>query len=388
VLKRNGNKSDRPGFRFLHLWLRRVIATMEKHKESVSLAGGLSREAAVWAIRFFIGREPLSEAEIEFHQRHSSLDSLRIAFAKTAEFRHFYVKEVERQYAWAVPLFLLEPPLNEALPRKFHSPSLANPTSQLCTENQFTESLHGELCGQLGEDPSRLHRKIWEFTWIAAVLKKSGLLRKGTKGLGFGVGQEPLPVFFARHGIEVLATDAPATAIEGHGWETTGQHASSLEALRRPSLLDNNLFDTLVSFQSADMNSISDDLTGFDFCWSACCFEHLGSIDHGLDFVEQSLKTLRPGGVAIHTTEFNLSSNEETFEHPTLSLFRKRDIEALYDRLIAAGHKPWPLNFHPGTGPSDAYIDLPPYGMPHLKLEVASYVTTSIGLVIEKGSSS
>jgi hypothetical protein len=239
----------------------------------------------------------------------------------------------------------------------------------------------------MGANPSHLHRKIWEFTWISAVLRKSGLLRKGNKGLGFGVGQEPLPVFFARHGIEILATDAPNAAIEGHGWETTGQHASSLEPLRRPQLLDDNLFDKLVSFRPADMNNISGDLKGFDFCWSACCFEHLGSIEHGLTFVEQSLKTLRPGGLAIHTTEFNLSSNDATFEHPSLCLFRKRDIEALYDRLISAGHKPWPLNFHPGTGPADAYIDLPPYGLPHLKLEVASYATTSIGLVIQKGES-
>ena len=81
----------------------------------------------------------------------------------------------------------------------------------------------------------------------------------------------------------------------------------------------------------------------------------------------------------------NSSSNQDTFTHPVLSLFRKQDIETLYSRLISAGHKPWPLNFHPGTGPADAYIDLPPYGSsPHLKLEVNAYVTTSIGLVIEK----
>ena len=348
----------------------------------------LSREAVVLAFRFFIGRDPLNDDEIEFHRGHGNLDSLRIAFARTAEFRNFYTKEVVGHSEWAVPLFLLEPSQNPSLPIRFHSPSLADPSSQLCTENQLMEPLHVELCRQLDENSSLLHRKIWEFTWIGAVLRKSGLLRKGSKGLGFGVGRESLPVFFARHGVKVLATDAPAAVIEGHGWENTGQHASSLEPLRRPNLLDNKEFDRLVSFRPADMNNISNDLTGFDFCWSACCFEHLGSIEHGLTFVEQSLKTLRPGGLAIHTTEFNLSSNEATFEHPTLSLFRKRDIEALYERLISAGHKPWPLNFHPGTGPADAYVDLPPYGMPHLKLEAASYVTTSIGLVVEKGGGS
>ena len=355
--------------------------------KAVSSPDLVSREAAIWAIRLFIGRDPINDDEINFHRGHVSLDSLRLAFARTVEFRNFYTKKVVGHPEWSVPLFLLEPTQNLSLPRRFQSPSLTEPCSQLCTENQFLEPLHSELCEMMGTNPSHLHRKIWEFTWIAAVLRKSGLLRRGNKGLGFGVGQEPLPVFFARHGVEILATDAPNAAIEGHGWETTGQHASSLEPLRRPQLLDNNQFDKLVSFRPADMNNISGDLKGFDFCWSACCFEHLGSIEHGLTFVEQSLKTLRPGGLAIHTTEFNLSSNDATFEHPSLCLFRKRDIEALYDRLISAGHKPWPLNFHPGTGPADAYIDLPPYGLPHLKLEVASYATTSIGLVIQKGAS-
>ena len=111
----------------------------------------------------------------------------------------------------------------------------------------------------------------------------------------------------------------------------------------------------------------------------------MGSIEKGLDFVRNSLKTLKPGGLAIHTTEFNLTSNEDTFEHPTLSLFRKRDIESLYGRLIEEGHQPWSLNLFPGNGKIDAHVDLPPFALPHLKLQVSRYVTTSIGLVVQKG---
>jgi hypothetical protein len=32
----------------------------------------------------------------------------------------------------------------------------------------------------------------------------------------------------------------------------------------------------------------------------------------------------------------------------------------------------------------DEHIDLPPYSLPHLKLELQNYTTTSIGLVITK----
>jgi SAM-dependent methyltransferase len=351
------------------------------------LGDRVSREAAAWAIRLFLGREPSNDEEIEFHRAHQNLHSLRAAFSQTGEFKKFYESLRPSPETWAAPLFLLEPPHDERISVRFQPPNLSDPCSQLCTESQFREPLHSEFCYFLGVDPTLLHRKNWEWVWIAAVLKRRGYLREGIKGLGFGVGSEPLPVFFARSGIQVLATDAPTEAIEWQGWHSTHQHAASLEPLRRPHLLTDDEFDRLVRFQAVDMNHIPAELRGFDFCWSSCCLEHLGSIEHGLTFVEESLRTLRPGGLAIHTTEFNLSSNQDTFAHPTCSLFRKQDIEALYSRLITAGHKPWPLNFYPGAGPADAYIDLPPYGSPlHLRLELASYVSTSIGLVIEKNS--
>jgi SAM-dependent methyltransferase len=341
-----------------------------------------SRQAISWAIRLFLGREPRNAKEISAHEGHKDLASLRRTFAETAEFRAFLLSFSP----WTFPVFLLEPPTNPSIPTILRSPSLAEPTSQLCTEAQFQEDLHTEFCKALAIDPAFMHRKVWEFTWIMAVLRKADLLLAGKRGLGFGVGNEPLSAFFAKRGIEVLATDAPPETIAGQGWDTTGQHASSREQLWRPDLVDRDSFEKCVSFAFVDMNNIPDNFSGFDFCWSACSFEHLGSIEKGLDFVSNSLKALKPGGIAIHTTEFNLTSNEDTFEHPTLSLFRKRDIESLYGRLIEEGHQPWPLNLFPGNGKIDAFVDLPPFALPHLKLQVNRYVTTSIGLVVQKGA--
>ena len=341
----------------------------------------VSNEAIIWAIRMMLGREPRNAKEIEQFHQYTDVDNLRRALAETPEFQSF----LSSLKPWAAPLFLLEPPTNRAIPAVFRPPSLAAPTSQLCTEAQFHDELHSKICQALAIPSNHLHRKTWEFVWIVAVLHKAGLLRAGQRGLGFGVGNEPLPAFFARVGIEVLASDAPSEVIDGHGWETTGQHAAGREQLFRPNILDRETFDKRVSFAPVDMNDIPENFTGFDFCWSACCFEHLGSIEKGLDFVRNSLKTLKLGGLALHTTEFNLTSNDDTFEHPTLSLFRKRDIESLYARLIEEGHKPWPLNFFPGLGQVDAYVDLPPFTLPHLKLQLDKYVSTSIGLVVQKG---
>ncbi|MCA3349468.1 MAG: class I SAM-dependent methyltransferase [Roseomonas sp.] len=340
-----------------------------------------SQEAIEWAIRLFVGREP-HFGEVAAHQGHANLDSLRRAFAETAEFRAFLLSFSP----WTVPVFLLEPPANSSIPMLLRPPTLAEPTSQLCTEAQFREDLHTEFCTALDIDPTHMHRKIWEFAWIMAVLRKADLLRPDKRGIGFGVGNEPFPAFLAKLGIEVMATDAPSAIIAGQGWDTTGQHASSREQLWRPNIVDRESFEKYVSFTFADMNHIPDSFCGFDFCWSACSFEHLGSIEQGLDFVRNSLKTLKPGGLAIHTTEFNLTSNQDTFEHPSLSLFRKQDIERLYERLIQEGHQPWPLNLFPGNGKIDAFVDLPPFSLPHLKLNVSKYVTTSIGLVVQKSS--
>jgi hypothetical protein len=87
------------------------------------------------------------------------------------------------------------------------------------------------------------------------------------------------------------------------------------------------------------MNHIPSHLADrFDFCWSTCSFEHLGSLEHGLRFVENSIGTLKVGGIAVHTTEFNLSSDADTLESPNLSVYRRRDIEKLVKALEQAGH--------------------------------------------------
>ena len=92
-----------------------------------------------------------------------------------------------------------------------------------------------------------------------------------------------------------------------------------------------------VKLRSVDMNSIPDDIEGYDFTWSACAFEHLGSIDKGLEFVKNSLKCLKPGGIAVHTTEFNASSDQNTLTSGPTVLFRKKDLELLGEEKCARG---------------------------------------------------
>ena len=139
---------------------------------------------------------------------------------------------------------------------------------------------------------------------------------------------------------------------------------------------------------AVDMNNIPSDLGAHDFVWSCCALEHLGSLKAGLDFIVNSAKSLRPGGLGIHTTEFNVSSEEKTFESQGLSLYRRKDFFELCDRLFETGCSVLPMNFHTGTLPEDKYIDQPPYGTQaertHLKLMVEEFAITSFGLVLRR----
>ncbi|MBP0445242.1 hypothetical protein J8J14_10665 [Roseomonas sp. SSH11] len=328
----------------------------------------LPPEAVIWAFRLLLGREP-SPGEIHAHRGHASPAALRRALLPEA---------------YSAPLWLLARPSSPLIPWRLEPPSLGRPVSQLCTAAQFDEPEYAAWCAAIGEAP-RPHRKQWEFCWILAALQAAGAIRPGACALGFGVGTEPLPAMLAAQGVQVTATDAPVDLIAGEGWQSTNEHASDLMALFRPGLVEERAFRERVAFRPVDMNAIPPDLRGFDACWSSCCFEHLGGIEAGLDFVENSLETLRPGGVAVHTTEFNLGSNDATLETPGLSYFRRKDIERLLERLAARGHMIWPLNLHPGDSPLDAHIDTPPYALPHIKLEALGCVSTSVGIVVQRG---
>lgn len=256
--------------------------------------------------------------------------------------------------------------------------------SESCSSHHFLFSCYQYWCDQIKEAP-RYHRKQWEFVYVLQALWERGLLAPEKRGLGFGVGREPLTAVMAAHGCNVVATDLDAEAQTIADWTETAQHSATLEDLNERGICPNEAFANQVSFQPVNMNNIPSDLQGFDFCWSACCFEHLGSIRAGLAFYENSLKTLKPGGYAVHTTEINLSSNEQTLDNDGTVLFRRRDLEELIANLRAQGHYCEPLLIHHGSQPVDGFVDTPPHRSdPHLRIALAQYVTTSVGIITRK----
>lgn len=260
-------------------------------------------------------------------------------------------------------------------------PSIAAPVSQMCTTSQFEEPDYRRLAMLLLMKP-RLHRKQWEFIYILRCIESMGMIAPGRRGLVFGVGQEKLPSLFASRDCKIVATDLPSEESQGH-WAGGNQHADSLEKVFHEKIVSRETFFANASFRPVNMNRIPDDLTGFDFCWSSCALEHLGSLKHGLDFIRNSLKCLKPGGIAVHTTEFNLGSEFETLETGPCVVYRKSDLLAFADDMKAQGHK-IELNLNPGNEPADYMIDRDRNADIHLRLYVANKILgTSIGLFIQ-----
>lgn len=231
----------------------------------------------------------------------------------------------------------------------------------------------------------RLHRKLWELCYVPQVLQLHGMLKPGKKGIGFGVGCEPLPALFAKYGCEIVASDQDFSNALKDGWVATDQYAMEKGKLNCLNICDPVNFNRLVELKSIDMNHFDESIGKFDFAWSCCSLEHLGSLKAGMDFIKNTVKCLNSGGIAVHTTEFNLSSNKDTVKIGGNVIYREKDIIKLAIELTILGYEVLPLNFNSGSGPFENYVDLPPYSQDaHLRLLLSNYTCTSFGIIIKK----
>lgn len=257
---------------------------------------------------------------------------------------------------------------------KDFSEALANttddfkPTSRICRSSDIYSEWHRALSLLLRADNYKL-RKVWEWTFTIKVLHSFGLLRDDAVGLGFGCGTEPLPSVFANFVQHLVATDAPYEVIDGKGWSNTSQHTTDLEKIKYEWLAPREKLDTAITLRYVDMNNIPSELhNNYDFVWSSCALEHLGSKKAGLKFIVDSCKCLKVGGVAIHTTEYDLSSQSKIDNWQTV-LFNKEDFtKKLSDQIanlslsIPGSHfKLLELDLDRGHAFIDGFVDIPPY---------------------------
>jgi len=260
--------------------------------------------------------------------------------------------------------------------------------SQICNMEFFGLPLF-QYWMELLKIAPRIYRKYWEFVYIAQALYENGMLMPGKYGLGLACGKEPLPALFAAMGCRILATDLDANDARAAEWIAGDQNSmNSLESLNEQGVCPPEQFAERVAFRAMDMNDIPEELCAkFDFTWSCCAVEHIGGMEKSLKCLAESMKTLKSGGIAVHTFEFNLSSNEDTCFDPGCFVFRKCDVESVAQTLQAAGHEVFPLNFKIGPYFADNFVDMPPFKQHdvHLRLMIGNFVASSFGLIVRKG---
>jgi hypothetical protein len=267
-------------------------------------------------------------------------------------------------------------------------------TSHMCRQADFSEPWYARWAG-VDDRNFGLHRKNWEYRIAAEALRERGMLIPGKRGLGFSVGQESLPAAFAGLGCEIVATDLDPELAAPDGWVRHGHHCAAKARLHNPGLCSAEDFDRLVTFAYCDCRQPLEVFGGFDFLWSMSSLEHFDDFDAGLAFVERSMACLKPGGVGIYTTEYNCTSNDDTiFRGRAVTgggwpyvVYRRRDFEALAERLAAAGHTMAPLDFDPGDGEWDRMF-WPEGGHPRdglVKHHYDGFGQTSFVLIVERG---
>jgi hypothetical protein len=263
-------------------------------------------------------------------------------------------------------------------------------TSQLCRFEELNSNEFRNWSIKLGLSWQK-QRKLWELAYICQVLYENGMLKEGKRGLGFAVGQERLPSFFVSLGCEILATDLPIDSELKDVWEKSNQYLSNKNILNEYNLCPEEIFNKKVNIREVNMNNIPKDLTDFDFTWSTCSFEHCGNLKLGLEFLENQMQCLKVGGLAVHTTEFNLTSNKNTITEGLTCIYRKRDL-INFSKKISKNYKVLPFDFRIGHLPENFIVDNFPYfangdnptKVNHLRLNLDNFASTSIGIIIRK----
>src|SRR5262249_11068410 len=133
-----------------------------------------------------------------------------------------------------------------------------------------------------------------------------------------------------------------------------------------------------------DMRSIDVQGRMFDFTWSSCAVEHLGSISYGTKFLTDQARLLKPGGIAVHTVEFTLF-NEHVEEDSFSCMWEYLDIIRLKEKLKSRAPRCRLRDVKIRLEDDlDFYVDVSPFDEHrHLKLLLHDRMSTSLLIVIQ-----
>jgi SAM-dependent methyltransferase len=224
-------------------------------------------------------------------------------------------------------------------------------------------------------NPEVFHRKIWEFNQALYGLKTLKRLAPGATALGIGCGHEELMYFLANRVRRVIATDLyEGTWIGGESDADVLAHPAKYAPFKyREDHLEVRRMDALAL--SADDESVD-----FVFCLSS--IEHFGKLSDKLQALREMFRILKPGGVAVLTTEVvlnRLGRGSQYFPIETLTgLVARAGFELTHapDLRVEQEYAAKPLAL-----PMDTFVS------PHVVLRNFNTIYTSVALFLMKPAS-
>jgi SAM-dependent methyltransferase len=182
-------------------------------------------------------------------------------------------------------------------------PAEGPPLNKICERRDWEHPAWREAFEDLGYvyDPGRLHRKEWEFAQGVYGLRKLECLSPNAVALGLGAGTEPIIFFLAGRLRRVVATDLYAGDFSAH--EADPRMLRDPEAYAPFSYHRDRL-----EVRRMDATAIDYLPESFDLVFSFSAFEHFGTRRAQRACLAAIHRVLRPGGVAVLTTEVILNS--------------------------------------------------------------------------------
>ena len=183
------------------------------------------------------------------------------------------------------------------------SPAEGPPLNKICDRRDWEHPAWRQALEDLGyvSDPARLHRKEWEFAQGVYGLRKLRCLSPDAVALGLGAGTEPIIFFLAGRLRRVVATDLYAGEFS--------EHEADPRMLRDPeAFAPFSYHRDRLEVRRMDATAIDYAPESFDLVFSFSSFEHFGSRRAQRACLAEIHRVLRPGGVAVLTTEVILNA--------------------------------------------------------------------------------
>jgi SAM-dependent methyltransferase len=168
-------------------------------------------------------------------------------------------------------------------------------------------------------------RKTWEWIHGMAGLARLGCLAPDARALGIAVGHEPPAYWLASRVASVYATDLY------RGWFVG--HEANPDVLDDPAKYAPYPYPReRVAFFPMSGTAIAFGDATIDFIFSFCSIEHFGGLAQSRRSLREMARVLRPGGIAVVSTELLLNDVALQDALPEIYMFTPWE---LYEELIA-----------------------------------------------------